>query len=429
MQSESLNSSNVIKIIIKFLNPEVTKDKESLTIEDILNFSLDSYKFLDKKQANLLKKIWDVNRISEAAKLEDEESFKTFMGSDKPKSSQDFVDLFGKKIRNFDKKYPDFHKEYSQFEQNVKKANIISKIIVNLSNKKEKSFSEVLGTDKQHQKVIVAGLDNAGKTAIISKFGGELGVTDLKNLKPTKGVNRKRIESEKIDLFIWDLGGQEESRNKYIEYPEQYFLQLDLFIYVLDVQDSERFEESYDYLDKLLEILLKLEENPYILIFIHKHDPDIKHKPEILLNVEFLKENIQELIQSKNYNFNYEIYLTSIFSSITREPKFSRHIKNLMKNNYALNDPAIKKIEGLGKIIEDTLNAVIHLSESISKQLSNIESRLRAIESGAFQIAQSGTPIEISNMQTSTPESAGDARSTVLSELKDLFAKKKNLEL
>ena len=67
------------------------------------------------------------------------------------------------------------------------------------------------------------------------------------------------------------------------------------------------------------------------------------------------------------------------------------------------------------------MNAVIRLSESISKQLNNLDSRLRAIESGAFQIAQSGTPISIQN------PSPGNSRIQVLDELKELFQKKKKL--
>ena len=100
-----------------------------------------------------------------------------------------------------------------------------------------------------------------------------------------------------------------------------------------------------------------------------------------------------------------------------------------MKSAQSLTDPTLRKVEGMGKILEDTMNAVIRLSESISLQISEIDHRLRAIESGAFQMAQSGIALEIQN-----PEMAGETRqdikrANVLDELKDLFQKQKRLEL
>ena len=74
------------------------------------------------------------------------------------------------------------------------------------------------------------------------------------------------------------------------------------------------------------------------------------------------------------------------------------------------------------------MNAVIRLSESISHELNEFDARLRALESGAVNLGQSGIPVEIIPGQIT--ESRGEnVRSRVLGELKDLFAKKKNLNL
>jgi GTPase SAR1 family protein len=277
------------------------------------------------------------------------------------------------------------------------------------------------------QKVVVVGLDNAGKSAILSQFGGRLGINDLKALQPTKGVERKhlKVEGSEIDLFLWDLGGQVQYRNKYIQNPEKYFLKTDLLIYVIDVQDPDRFPESFEYFEEILEILQILEEEPFVMVYIHKYDPDLKGEPEVLLNIELLKDNLNQLLSE--YGFDYEAYLTSIYSLITNEPQFSRYIKDVMKSTDSLTNPTLKKVEGLGKTLEETMNAVIRLSESISKQLNDMDSRLRAIESGAFQMAQSGVPISFQPpSETSRP---GDSRLKVLDELKQLFDKKKKLDL
>ena len=172
-----------------------------------------------------------------------------------------------------------------------------------------------------------------------------------------------------------------------------------------------------------------LEEAPYVLLFIHKYDPDLKRDPKILLNIELLKNDIRELLKIKNYDFEVETYLTSIYSLISREPQFAKYIKNLMSSTYSLTDPTVKKVEGLGKTLEETLNAVIRLSESISTQLNDLDIRLRAIESGAFQAAQGGQPLEISNPSLSSRRAGENSRLTVLNELKDLFSKRKSLDL
>ncbi len=413
--------SSVVNIFSKFLDPEFNDINNIKKIDDILNLPIHAYNFLDNEEATILGEIFGINNIKDATKLGknlplklpiDLENINDFIAS--YETSQEEL-----KIEDIRLKFPDLEKK-------LMKTATISSLIKKV---KKENLDE-----KKDQKVIVVGLDNAGKTAIVTKFGGRLGISDLASLKPTKGIKRDHIITETLDLYIWDFGGQEELRKKYFQNPERYFLQIDLLIYVVDVQDPERFEESLGYFKDIIELLILLEEFPYIMIYIHKYDPDIKNKPEILLNIEFLKENLKEIFQERN-EFDCEIYLTSIFSLISNEPKFAKYIKEVMKTNYALTDPTISKVEGLGKILEETMNVIVRLSESISNQINNIENRLGAIESGAFQAfqiksIQSGVPIEIQSPEAvEVKRGEENARSQVLNELKDLFAKKKSLDL
>ena len=101
-----------------------------------------------------------------------------------------------------------------------------------------------------------------------------------------------------------------------------------------------------------------------------------------------------------------------------------------MRSTDSLTSPTIRKVEGLGKTLEETMNAVIRLSESLSKQLTELDNRLRAIESGAFQMAQNGVPIGLTPPgSASVLGGPGDSRSKVLDELKTLFEKKRKLNL
>ncbi len=415
----SSDITNIINIFSKFLDPKVTKADKFKTIEEIKKLPIHSYKFISKNDAKILKDLLNISKIEEISKLKRENPFENLSLFGATKDPLEVTEL----QQYFDNKVATIKEENPDLEESLKKAIFISSIITNMVDD-----GEIL--QKSAQKIIVIGLDNAGKTAILSKFGGRLGISDLANLKPTKGVDRRHIESENsnLDLYIWDFGGQAEYRSKYFEKPEQYFLQTDLLIYVIDVQDPERYAESFEYFEQVLEILSTLEEEPFLLIYIHKCDPDLKRDPETLLNIELLKDNLNQLLTT--YEYDYEAYLTSIFSLITNEPEFSKYIKEVMKSTDSLTNPTLKKVEGLGKTLEETMNAVIRLSESLSKQLSELDHRLRAIESGAFQIAQSGVPIGIANPgQASVTGGPGDSRSKVLDELKQLFEKKRKLNL
>lgn len=411
--------TNIINIFSKFLDPKVTKAGKFKTIEEIKKLPVHSYKFISKNDAKILKDLLKISNIEQISKLKREKPFENLSIFGTTKDPIEVTEL----QEEFDNKVAAIKENNPDLEKFVKKAIFISSIITNMVDE-----GEIL--KKSAQKIIVIGLDNAGKTAILSKFGGRLGISDLANLQPTKGVDRRHIETEDsdIDLYIWDFGGQTQYRSKYFDKPEQYFLQIDLLIYVIDVQDSERYAESFEYFEQVLEILSTLEEDPFILIYIHKADPDLKHDSETLLNIELLKDNLNQLLNS--FDLDYEAYLTSIFSLITNEPEFSKYLKEIMKSTDSLTNPTLRKVEGLGKTLEETMNAVIRLSESLSKQLSELDNRLRAIESGAFQIAQSGIPISIANPnQAIGSGDPGDSRSKVLDELKQLFEKKRKLNL
>lgn len=418
MFTMSSESSDIIKVISKFLDPKSVKIEKLEKIDDILKLPIQSYKFIDKEESTIIKNLFEISKIKEILELNKDDPFESLTILEESEESEESLEL----TENLKEKIGELKNKYPTLEKKLRKAITISTLINSLSEEKEAIETEA-------QKVLVAGLDEAGKTSLLSKFGGRLGISDMIATHPTKGVVRMKFGTSNLSLFIWDTGGQAEYRERYLNNPEQYYIQLDLLIYVIDVQDPKRFEESLDYLDKILDSLVLLEESPYVLLFIHKYDPDLKKDPKILLNIELLKDNISELLKNKSYDFEIEIYLTSIYSLISREPQFAKYIKNLMSSTYSLTDPTVKKVEGLGKTLEETLNAVIRLSESISTQLNDLDIRLRAIESGAFQAAQGGQPLEISNPSLSSRRAGENSRLTVLNELKDLFSKRKSLDL
>ena len=348
--------SETIRFISKFFKPgtiNLTKEKDKKVIKDLLKSPIESYKFLDKRELNFIKVVLMVSTIGELLQY----------------TNKNLYDLISAThLKSLEEKDIDI----PELLHSVQKAITISSILNQLKVKSIK-------LEREAQKIIVAGLDRAGKTAILTTYSGQLGIENLSKLKPTIEVDRKIIETRDFKFFIWDFGGQTRYRQKYLQNPSAYFLNLSLLLYVIDVQDYERFDESFDYLKKILNVLIMLEENPYLLVFIHKYDPDLREDPDIQLNVEFVKENLREIIAEVK-KFDYEVYLTSIYSVISREPKFSKFIKEMVNERDLVVDPTLAKIEELGKIIENALKAIITLSESVSQQFKEVDARFNQLE-------------------------------------------------
>ncbi|KAF7553616.1 hypothetical protein G7Z17_g3488 [Cylindrodendrum hubeiense] len=98
--------------------------------------------------------------------------------------------------------------------------------------------------DKE-MRILMLGLDNAGKTTIVKKVMGE----DVSTVSPTLGFIIKTIDYEGYKLNIWDVGGQKTLRS----YWRNYFEKTDALIWVVDATDRLRIEDCRDELQGLLQ--------------------------------------------------------------------------------------------------------------------------------------------------------------------------------
>ena len=263
----SKTDTQKLQKISKLLDPDVISIK---TINQVGKLPISSFKFVSLQDEALIKDLLGVSKIADCIKLDRQNPFKKIRRSKQKKA-----------------KLSKILKEDLEFEQKIKQAITMSFIVRRIM--KESAIKK-----KKDQKIIVVGLNNAGKTAILSQVGGKLGIKDLALLKPTRGVNRQEISTRDLNLHIWDFGGQEDHRKEYLDTPEEYFFGIDLIIYVIDIQDTERHEESIEYFKNIIENVIKLEETPHVSIFIHKLDPDIREDNEVLLNVELVKGALTE---------------------------------------------------------------------------------------------------------------------------------------
>ncbi|CAJ1054370.1 ADP-ribosylation factor 4 [Xyrichtys novacula] len=121
-------------------------------------------------------------------------------------------------------------------------------------------FSKLFG--KKQMRILMVGLDAAGKTTILYKLKlGEI-VTTI----PTIGFNVETVEYKNICFTVWDVGGQDKIRPLW----RHYFQNTQGLIFVVDSNDRERVTESAEELAKMIqEDELK---DAVILVFANKQD-------------------------------------------------------------------------------------------------------------------------------------------------------------
>jgi len=84
-------------------------------------------------------------------------------------------------------------------------------------------------------RLLVLGLDNAGKSTVVKLFRGE---RDVHGASPTVGFDIHSLEHLGYRLNIWDIGGQDSIR----AYWRNYFEQTDGLIWVVDSADIDRLD-------------------------------------------------------------------------------------------------------------------------------------------------------------------------------------------
>jgi len=115
---------------------------------------------------------------------------------------------------------------------------------------------------KKEMRILMVGLDAAGKTTILYKLKlGEI-VTTI----PTIGFNVETVEYKNISFTVWDVGGQDKIRPLW----RHYFQNTQGLIFVVDSNDRERAGEAKDELNRMLnEDELR---DAALLVFANKQD-------------------------------------------------------------------------------------------------------------------------------------------------------------
>ncbi|KAI2658984.1 ADP-ribosylation factor 4 [Labeo rohita] len=98
--------------------------------------------------------------------------------------------------------------------------------------------------DKKEMRLLMVGLDAAGKTTVLYKLKlGEV-VTTI----PTLGFNVETVEYKNISFTVWDVGGQDVIRRLW----RHYYQNTKGLIFVVDSSDHDRIETAAEELNAML---------------------------------------------------------------------------------------------------------------------------------------------------------------------------------
>ena len=97
---------------------------------------------------------------------------------------------------------------------------------------------------EKEMRILILGLDNAGKTTVVKKIKGEA----IDTIEPTLGFNIETLTHDGFTLNVWDVGGQKTIRS----YWRNYFEATDGLIWVVDSADALRLDTTRAELAALL---------------------------------------------------------------------------------------------------------------------------------------------------------------------------------
>ncbi|XP_028354091.1 ADP-ribosylation factor 2 [Physeter macrocephalus] len=151
-----------------------------------------------------------------------------------------------------------------------------------MGNVFEKLFKSLFG--KKEMRILMVGLDAAGKTTILYKLKlGEIvttiptiaGLSKWKHLS-VPSFNVETVEYKNISFTVWDVGGQDKIRPLW----RHYFQNTQGLIFVVDSNDRERVNEAREELTRMLaEDELR---DAVLLVFVNKQDlPNAMNAAEI----------------------------------------------------------------------------------------------------------------------------------------------------
>ncbi|OZJ04041.1 ADP-ribosylation factor 6 [Bifiguratus adelaidae] len=126
------------------------------------------------------------------------------------------------------------------------------------------NLSKALGKlfGNKEMRILMLGLDAAGKTTILYKLKLNQSVTTI----PTVGFNVEAVTYKNVKFNVWDVGGQDKIRPLW----RHYYTGTQGLIFVVDSQDRDRIDEARQELHKIISD--REMKDALLLVFANKQD-------------------------------------------------------------------------------------------------------------------------------------------------------------
>jgi small GTP-binding protein len=162
--------------------------------------------------------------------------------------------------------------------------------------------------EENQVKILLVGLDNSGKSSICNCLKGIKDISSFNSLRPTRGAFwNEPFEALNTTYLIVDLGGQSAYRTEYFTDFNKFLAGTSKVIYVIDVQDTNRYDEALEYMNRIIN-LIDTKKGIDFSIFLHKYDSDFQFDEN---TVNKLIKKIKQVIRP---NFVYSLHKTSIYA-------------------------------------------------------------------------------------------------------------------
>ncbi|KAL6120366.1 hypothetical protein NUSPORA_02912 [Nucleospora cyclopteri] len=187
--------------------------------------------------------------------------------------------------------------------------NIKDKVFEAVQSLFEKVFGKyVSGLFAKPANILFLGIDNSGKTTLVSKLKNNTNHIYL----PTKHMVKERIEIGNLTASVFDIGGHTAARIAW----KDYFYKVDGIVFIVDVYDEERYAEVRE----AYETVTSLEQNAPILVLMNKIDLIGEDSHSMAHNHSFMQQ-IESVVGIDRRRNNTEILYLSILTENTFDEK------------------------------------------------------------------------------------------------------------
>jgi small GTP-binding protein len=221
---------------------------------------------------------------------------------------------------------------------------------------------EFFSRSKNNFKIIILGIQNAGKTTILYR----LALGQLVKTTPTIGSNVEEINYNNVKFQAWDLGGQENMRSVW----DVYYSNTDGVIFVIDSNDKDNYEESKNQFYKILQN--ETLKNAVILIFANKQDLITSKKVNEIIE-------IYELDSIKNHVWHIQPCSANTGEGLLTGIKWlsdqliAKGNNNFPNNPYVKNKNEVKNNKNDGKMESLPTNSNVSLSNNNNNNTQTVD--------------------------------------------------------